>query len=108
MFSNQEPYEFDNNTLQEEIKSSILDLTDSYGDDLESNVFIEKLRFLKELQDTDFSDEPEYIAYCRDMSPYCWEWEDTPTGKRYDHSIEVIFDAFDEITRRIKENGGDE
>jgi len=47
-------------------------------------------------------DEHEYIDYVRRNIPEALDWEDIPTGKRVPIQLNIIFDAFEEICKRIK------
>lgn len=102
--STQETSVFDREYLQEQLKDKIEKLIEDYADDYGNSDFVKTLQFYADLQDFD-GIEAEYISYVNDNKPGCLEWESMPTGKKTDNWLEVIFDAFNEITRRIKEKG---
>ena len=46
--------------------------------------------------------EGEFVAACYNYPPG-FDTEMMPTGKVYDHSLLVVFDAFEEICKRLSE-----
>jgi len=104
--STQETGDFDAKYLQEQIKDKIETLIETFEGDYQNENFAETLQFYKDLQDFD-DIEPEYISYVNGDKPSCLDWEDIPTGKKMNTSLEVIFDAFNEINRRVKTRESD-
>lgn len=90
--STQNPYTFD----PEEAKSEIDDLLKEHEWSHEEIEFLNSLRQASDLT------EGEFVAACYNYPPG-FDTEMMPTGKVYDHSLLVVFDAFEEICKRLSE-----
>lgn len=62
----------------------------------------EEREWLCDLSDASDEGEYNYIAKAMDR-PSSFDAENIPHGKRTDYQLEAVFDAFDEICKRLKE-----
>jgi hypothetical protein len=99
--STQEPFEFDAESTKEEIDAYLNGGLEEYGyegDDLET-----MREYYEELSDKVTEGEFYYEAYAYGEMPYCMDTESVPNNKKIKHWLLCVFDAFEEICRRLKE-----
>ena len=89
--STQNPYTFD----PEKAKSEIDNL-------LKEPWSHEEIEFLNSLRQASDLTEGEFVEACYNY-PSGFDTEMMPTGKVYNHSLLVVFDAFEEICKRLSE-----
>jgi hypothetical protein len=90
--STQKPYDFDSDIAQKEI-ANLLESEDY-------NFTIEEREWLESLSDTAYDGEYAYIAEAMNR-PNDFEAEMIPRGEKVNYWLEVIFDAFEEICKRL-------
>jgi hypothetical protein len=93
--SSQDPYDFDGKKAKEEIEELLKDTDKSLSK--------EEKEWLQELWDATDGSEFEYIAKVMDY-PANFPSEMIPKGKIIKYWLLVVFDAFEEVCRRIKSN----
>jgi len=91
--STQNPYVFDADTAKEEIKEILEEDDGSLSE--------EEKEWLAELSDEADEGEYSYIAKAMDH-PSSFDTENIPQGKKTNYWLLVVFDAFDEICKRLK------
>ena len=99
--STQKPFEFDSETTEKEIKIMLNGGLEEYGyegDDLEI-----MREYYEELSDKVTEGEFYYEAYAYGEMPYFMDTESVPSYKKIKHWLLCVFDAFEEVCRRIKE-----
>jgi len=99
--STQKPFEFDSEATEEEIKIMLNGGLEEYGyegDDLEI-----MREYYEELSDKVTEGEFYYEAYAYGEMPYFMDTESVPSYKKIKHWLLCVFDAFEEVCRRIKE-----
>jgi hypothetical protein len=89
--SKQDPYNFDSDTAKSEIKKLLE----------QHEMSTEEKEWLIELSDE--ADEGEYAYNAKAMEhPGSFDIEMIPDGKKIDYWLLVVFDAFEEICKRLK------
>lgn len=97
--SEQELYEWDSDYLASEVKELIKGLKER---GIKGKNFEKSKEFLEE--SLGFGDnEIDYIAYCREYMPECFDYEYLPDGYVTKYRIFILVDAFNEICQRLKE-----
>ena len=99
--STQQPFEFDDEATIKEIQDMLnggLEEDGYEGDDLEIMV-----DYCNELLDKVYDGELHYEAFAYGEMPYCIDTESVPNVKKIKHWLLCVFDAFEEICRRLKE-----
>ena len=99
--STQEPYEFDDEATRAEITEMLNGGLEEFGyegDDLEI-----MREYYEELSDKVNEGEFYYEAYAYGEMPYCMDTEWVPNNKKIKHQLLCVFDSFEEICRRLKE-----
>lgn len=91
--SSQDPYDFDGKVAQEEIEELLKDTDKALSK--------EEIEWLKDLSDAAEGSEFEYIAKVMDY-PGSFPAEMIPKGKVTKFWLQVVFDAFEEICRRME------
>ena len=91
--SSQDPYDFDGKIVQQEIEELLKDPDRSLSE--------KEKEWLNDLSDTANCSEFEYIAMAIDHPP-SFPTEMIPKGKVTKYWLLVVFDAFEEICRRLK------
>lgn len=94
--SSQDPYDFDGKAAKEEIEELLKDP--------EKSLSPEEKEWLQELLEATDGSEFEYIAKVMDY-PASFPSEMIPKGKTTKYWLLVVFDAFEEICRRMKGDG---
>ena len=91
--STQSPYEFDEDMTLDELDNLILNCaTDDKN----------YLTFLTEAKQMLFEyGEEEYKNFVYQNAPPSWDSESTPYCKKIKYSLQVIFDAFEEVSKRL-------
>jgi hypothetical protein len=92
----QDPYEFDAAKVKEEIAALRKD----------HELSAEEIEWLDSLAEEADQGEYSFIAEAMDK-PNSFDWEMIPHGKVLNSWLPVVFDAFDEICRRIKESSNE-
>ena len=93
--STQEPYRFDADTARKDIDELLSNQEDYEWSD-------EAREWLKELKSAAEGGRHEYFVTGWEH-PGDVDMENIPSGKRTNYQLEAVFDAFDEICRRMKE-----
>jgi hypothetical protein len=94
--STQDPYVFDSEVAQAEIKDILAEDERDYHHSLSD----EEKEWLNELSDE--ADQGEYSFIAKAMEhPSSFETESIPHGKTLNQWLLIVFDAFEEICRRI-------
>jgi hypothetical protein len=97
--SKQEPCVYDSEIAKEEIKGLL--------EEDDGSLSVEEKEWLNELSCEADEGEYSYIAKAMDR-PGSFDAECIPRGKRLDYALEAVFDAFDEICKRIQEGKANE
>lgn len=102
MYSTQDGREFDSEETKKEIQSGLDGGLEEYGYDGEK---LEQMKeYYEELLDYVELSYWEYEHYAYNNYPSFTDHECVPNIKRTKYWLKVVFDAFDEICRRMKEN----
>lgn len=95
IYSTQNPLVFDHGETKGEIDELL------NGNDCEINK--DEARYLADIRDHVDEGEMRYLIYAHDNLPAGRDHDFIPIAKALDVGLAVIFDAFDEICRRIKD-----
>lgn len=93
---------FDSDKTREHINDLISELEDE-KDYMNEGKYNENLEYLNELLNRVDLSEFEYTSYAYNECPRWLDGEYVPFCKSIKHQLLIVFDAFDEICRRIKE-----
>jgi hypothetical protein len=97
--SSQKPYVFSESVTDSMIINTLRELR------LEDDSMTEEEEYyLEQCLLESSNSEWEYVAYAYKEKPYNWDAEDVPFGQEVDRGLQVIFDAFEELCKRIKES----
>lgn len=100
--STQEPFEFDIDTTENEINEMLNGGLEESGYDDDD---LETLRdYYEGLLDKLHEGEFYYEAYAYGEMPYIMDTESVPNCKKIKYWLLCVFDAFEEICRRLKED----
>jgi len=96
--STQETKEWDSDYLESEVKDLIDGLKER---GVKGKSFEKSKEFLEDSLGFG-DDEIDYVSYCRDNMPECFDYEYLPDGYVTKYRIFVLVDAFNEIYQRLK------
>ena len=97
LYSTQKSDVWDENTIIEDIDRIILELAEMGYDENEIEEATEFFNSAKTCADN----EIDFIAYCRENHPNFLDTEIIPDGKVRNNRLNIIYDAFEEICRRL-------
>lgn len=100
--SEQDPYKFDPDGTVEIINDKIEELKiDFNNDEIDSDTYDLYMEYYEELLDSVY-DEIEYTYKAYRNIPSKMDYEEVPFMKEYKSQLLILFDAFEEICRRIE------
>ncbi|MFA5528443.1 MAG: hypothetical protein WC996_07485 [Peptostreptococcales bacterium] len=104
MNSTQEPYEYNSEETAELIKEKLRDLEEEYDNgDIDEKEYNQYKEYYVEECLYYVDDEIEYLYNAfRGNKPSNLDYEDVPYVRTVKPQLNIVFDAFDEICKRLK------